>query len=53
MLAVIALIALVLLIGLVVRDGFKDVARAEEDVRRDRLVRAAERELRRLGEHQS
>jgi heme exporter protein D len=50
MVLVLSLIALVLVIGLSVRDDFRDLRRVQEDARRDRLIRAAERELRRLGD---
>jgi hypothetical protein len=46
MVLVLSLTLLALLVGLSVRRGFRDV----EEVRRARLVRAAERELRRLGD---
>jgi hypothetical protein len=49
MVLVLSLTLLVLLVGLSVRRGFRDLERVEE-ARRARLVRAAERELRRLGD---
>lgn len=48
MVAVVSLAIAAVLMGLYVRGGFRSLARGEDEVRRARLVRAAERELARL-----